>query len=78
MKVKITRVWGGELDDYKKVLDKYKAEYKTKGDIHNEKHYAIIEIKKVEEIFILAKELDTSNGLIVTENEIEIYDDYVE
>jgi hypothetical protein len=75
MKIKIKRVWDEKLDEYKNVLDKYNANYIT-GDYGD---FAMIEIGDVEYLFHLARELN--QDLIIshyTENQIDIYDDYVE
>jgi hypothetical protein len=73
MKIKIKRVWDVELDEYKNVLDKYNPIY------NSDEHYALIKINDLIQLFSLAKELE--QDLIISqyrENQIEIYDDYIE
>lgn len=75
MKIKIEKPWRDNLDEYKKVLDKYNAIYsKEEYDI-----YAEIEVVDLEELFTLAKEI--GHDLIIShmwEKEVTIYDDYIE
>jgi hypothetical protein len=73
MKIKIKRVWDGELDKYKGILDKYNASFEE------DEPFAIIQVNDVKELFSLAKEL--GRDLIIGhfyENQIDIYDDYIE
>jgi hypothetical protein len=77
LEIKIKRVWGNKLDEYKSVLDKYNPVYKYEDD----DYFAIIEIKDTNEIFSIAKELKQDlivNYYNANENQLDIYDDYIE
>jgi hypothetical protein len=76
MKVKIKRVWGADISPYKTILDKHNASYEKD---ETDEHFATIEITDLGELFSLAKEID--EDLIISrygDNQVEIYDDYVE
>ena len=77
MKIKIAKPWNDELDEYKEILDKYNAQYK--GEDHSFNIHAEIEIKDLDELFTLAKEL--GSDIIIShmnEKRLTIYDDYIE
>lgn len=71
MKIKLERAWKEDIGYYSSILDKYNVSYGL--------GYVEVEINSVQELFALAKELD--QDLIISsyrDNEITIYDDYVE
>lgn len=76
MKIKIERSWYGDLEQYKEVLAKYNPSYVKE---ENGDYYALIEISDLKELFLLASQL--KKRLIInchSENEVEIYDGYIE
>lgn len=75
MEIKIERAWTGDLEKYKEVLERFKPVYKQEG----QDHYALLEVKDLNDLFQIANELETD--LIIRhykENRVTIYDDYVE
>lgn len=76
MKQVIRRVWNGNLDEYKGVLDKYNATYYTKGNISD--MYAVIELEYISELKELGRALE--QDIIVNEynGDLVIYDDFME
>lgn len=86
MNIKIKSVNDDKLDEYKSALDKYNAvysknkkEYVGYGESEEDIHHAIIEVECLEDLFSLVRDIGVA--LIINncdENELEIYDDYIE
>jgi len=72
MKIKIKRVWNADLGKYREELEKFNIEWLSRS-------LAYVEIKDIDDLFELVKQLDCDIYICSFENNIiQIYDDYIE